>query len=163
MNKVYCTIMCAGFDIYHTTSSVAGVAPVARMCDHQYSCSLVEGMHLGRSFVLAHEMGHKWVISQLYVLLQLCTYVCSIVNFGIFSKPLMFSLGMVHDGVQNLCNRQCCLMSPVNGAGKTTWSPCSVRELNAYLLSLEKAPGITRNCLKDPSPGLAVCFCQQPF
>ncbi|VDN27202.1 unnamed protein product [Gongylonema pulchrum] len=47
------------YDIYHTTTSVAGVAPVARMCDEVFACSLVEGLHLGRSFVLAHEMGHK--------------------------------------------------------------------------------------------------------
>ncbi|KAK6058127.1 thrombospondin type 1 domain protein [Cooperia oncophora] len=47
------------YDIYHTTASVAGVAPVARMCDQLFACSLVEGLHLGRSFVLAHEMGHN--------------------------------------------------------------------------------------------------------
>uniref|UniRef100_A0A1I7X4B0 ADAM_CR_2 domain-containing protein n=1 Tax=Heterorhabditis bacteriophora TaxID=37862 RepID=A0A1I7X4B0_HETBA len=47
------------YDIYHTTASVAGVAPVARMCDPLFACSLVEGLHLGRSFVLAHEMGHN--------------------------------------------------------------------------------------------------------
>lgn len=50
------------YNIYHSTPSVAGVAPVARMCDPTFSCSLVEGMHLGRSFVLAHEMGHKYNI-----------------------------------------------------------------------------------------------------
>ena len=46
-------------------------------------------------------------------------------------------MGMVHDGVQNQCSRSCCLMSAVNGAGKTTWSECSVREFNAFLLQLE--------------------------
>uniref|UniRef100_A0A914RVI5 Peptidase M12B domain-containing protein n=1 Tax=Parascaris equorum TaxID=6256 RepID=A0A914RVI5_PAREQ len=54
-------ILLTGYDIYHTTTSVAGVAPVARMCDEIFACSLVEGLHLGRSFVLAHEMGHKYV------------------------------------------------------------------------------------------------------
>lgn len=103
-------VLLTGYDLYHTTSSVAGVAPVARMCDAAFSCSLVEGRHLGRSFVLAHEMGHN--------------------------------LGMVHDGVQNLCSRSCCLMSAVNGAGKTTWSPCSVRELSAYVLSLGCPPSL---------------------
>ncbi|EPB68497.1 reprolysin family propeptide [Ancylostoma ceylanicum] len=52
-------VLLTGYDIYHTTASVAGVAPVARMCDQLFACSLVEGLHLGRSFVLAHEMGHK--------------------------------------------------------------------------------------------------------
>lgn len=98
-------VLLTGYDIYHTTTSVAGVAPVARMCDELFACSLVEGLHLGRSFVLAHEMGHN--------------------------------MGMVHDGVQNQCGRSCCLMSAVNGAGKTTWSTCSVREFNAFLLQLE--------------------------
>lgn len=31
------------------------------MCDEQFACALVEGLHLGRSFVLAHELGHKYV------------------------------------------------------------------------------------------------------
>lgn len=46
-------------------------------------------------------------------------------------------MGMVHDGVQNQCGKSCCLMSAVNGAGKTTWSTCSVREFNGFLLQLE--------------------------
>ena len=46
-------------------------------------------------------------------------------------------MGMVHDGVQNQCNKGCCVMSAVNGAGKTTWAGCSVREFNAFLLQLE--------------------------
>ncbi|VDK73283.1 unnamed protein product [Litomosoides sigmodontis] len=115
-------ILLTGYDIYHTTTSVAGVAPVARMCDEIFACSLVEGMHLGRSFVLAHEMGHN--------------------------------MGMVHDGIQNQCSRSCCLMSAVNGAGKTTWSECSVREFNAFLLHLD-ASG-QGNCLRDGSEGLLV-------
>ncbi|CAI4233289.1 unnamed protein product [Auanema sp. JU1783] len=113
-------VLLTGYDIYHTTSSVAGVAPVARMCDPLFACSLVEGLHLGRSFVLAHEMGHN--------------------------------MGMVHDGVQNQCSRSCCLMSAVNGAGKTTWSECSVREFNAFLLQLDESG--RGNCLRDSSPGL---------
>ncbi|VDM98424.1 unnamed protein product, partial [Onchocerca ochengi] len=113
---------CYRYDIYHTTTSVAGVAPVARMCDPIFACSLVEGMHLGRSFVLAHEMGHN--------------------------------MGMVHDGVQNQCDRSCCLMSAVNGAGKTTWSECSVREFNAFLLQLDESG--QGNCLRDGSEGLMI-------
>ncbi|PAV75574.1 hypothetical protein WR25_08601 isoform A [Diploscapter pachys] len=113
-------VLLTGYDIYHTTASVAGVAPVARMCDPLFACSLVEGLHLGRSFVLAHEMGHN--------------------------------MGMVHDGVQNQCSRSCCLMSAVNGAGKTTWSECSVREFNAFLLQLDESG--RGNCLRDASPGL---------
>ncbi|KAF1748497.1 hypothetical protein GCK72_024964 [Caenorhabditis remanei] len=113
-------VLLTGYDIYHTTTSVAGVAPVARMCDPLFACSLVEGLHLGRSFVLAHEMGHN--------------------------------MGMVHDGVQNQCNKGCCLMSAVNGAGKTTWSDCSVREFNAFLLQLDESG--RGNCLRDASPGL---------
>lgn len=113
-------VLLTGYDIYHTTASVAGVAPVARMCDQLFACSLVEGLHLGRSFVLAHEMGHN--------------------------------MGMVHDGVQNQCSKSCCLMSAVNGAGKTTWSECSVREFNAFLLQLDESG--TGNCLRDGSPGL---------
>ncbi|VDK54251.1 unnamed protein product [Cylicostephanus goldi] len=101
-------------------SSVAGVAPVARMCDQLFACSLVEGLHLGRSFVLAHEMGHN--------------------------------MGMVHDGVQNQCSKSCCLMSAVNGAGKTTWSECSVREFNAFLLQLDESG--KGNCLRDGASGL---------
>uniref|UniRef100_A0AC35TW99 Peptidase M12B domain-containing protein n=1 Tax=Rhabditophanes sp. KR3021 TaxID=114890 RepID=A0AC35TW99_9BILA len=110
-------VLLTGYDIYHTTKSVAGVAPVARMCDEIFSCSLVEGLHLGRSFVLAHEMGHN--------------------------------MGMVHDGVQNQCGRSCCLMSAVNGAGKTTWSPCSAREFNAFLKQLDESG--RGNCLRDPA------------
>jgi len=75
-------------------------------------------------------------------------------------------MGMVHDGVQNQCSRSCCLMSAVNGAGKTTWSECSVREFNAFLLQLEwvlffliRIPfnfseSGRGNCLRDASPGL---------
>jgi hypothetical protein len=100
--------------------SVAGVAPVARMCDELFACSLVEGLHLGRSFVLAHELGHN--------------------------------MGMVHDGVQNDCGRSCCLMSAVNGAGKTTWSQCSVREFNAFMLQLDESG--RGNCLRDPGVGV---------
>uniref|UniRef100_A0A158R565 Peptidase M12B domain-containing protein n=1 Tax=Syphacia muris TaxID=451379 RepID=A0A158R565_9BILA len=114
-------ILLTGFDIYHTTPSVAGVAPVARMCDPVYACSLVEGLHLGRSFVLAHEMGHN--------------------------------MGMVHDGVQNQCSRSCCLMSQVNGAGKTTWSACSVREFNAFLLQLDESG--RGNCLRDAAESIS--------
>uniref|UniRef100_A0A7E4UZ46 Peptidase M12B domain-containing protein n=1 Tax=Panagrellus redivivus TaxID=6233 RepID=A0A7E4UZ46_PANRE len=110
-------VLLTGYDIYHTTSSVAGVAPVARMCDELFACSLVEGLHLGRSFVLAHEMGHN--------------------------------MGMVHDGLQNQCGKGCCLMSAVNGAGKTTWSTCSVREFNAFLLQLDESG--RGNCLRDPA------------
>lgn len=122
------------YDIYHTTPSVAGkslfliciwsflgVAPVGRMCDELFACSLVEGLHLGRSFVLAHELGHN--------------------------------MGMVHDGVQNDCGRSCCLMSAVNGAGKTTWSHCSVREFNAFMLQLDESG--KGNCLRDPAVGVA--------
>ncbi|VDM26388.1 unnamed protein product [Toxocara canis] len=109
------------YDIYHTTTSVAGVAPVGRMCDEMFACSLVEGLHLGRSFVLAHEMGHN--------------------------------MGMVHDGVQNQCSRSCCLMSAVNGAGKTTWSACSVREFNAFLLQLDESG--RGNCLRDVAESIS--------
>ncbi|VDK47676.1 unnamed protein product [Anisakis simplex] len=115
-------ILLTGYDIYHTTTSVAGVAPVARMCDDIFACSLVEGLHLGRSFVLAHEMGHN--------------------------------MGMVHDGVQNQCSRSCCLMSAVNGAGKTTWSDCSVREFNAFLLQLDESG--RGNCLRDAAGRISV-------
>uniref|UniRef100_A0A914CKR9 Peptidase M12B domain-containing protein n=1 Tax=Acrobeloides nanus TaxID=290746 RepID=A0A914CKR9_9BILA len=114
-------VLLTGYDIYHTTTSVAGVAPVARMCDELFACSLVEGLHLGRSFVLAHEMGHN--------------------------------MGMVHDGVQNQCGRSCCLMSAVNGAGKTTWSSCSSREFNAFLLQLDQSG--KGNCLRDPAESIA--------
>ncbi|CAJ0583415.1 unnamed protein product, partial [Mesorhabditis spiculigera] len=113
-------VLLTGYDIYHTTASVAGVAPVARMCDPLFACSLVEGLHLGRSFVLAHEMGHN--------------------------------MGMVHDGVQNQCSRSCCLMSAVNGAGKTQWSECSVREFNAFLLQLDESG--RGNCLRDSNNGI---------
>ncbi|CAJ0935639.1 unnamed protein product, partial [Mesorhabditis belari] len=113
-------VLLTGYDIYHTTTSVAGVAPVARMCDPLFACSLVEGLHLGRSFVLAHEMGHN--------------------------------MGMVHDGVQNQCSRSCCLMSAVNGAGKTQWSECSVREFNAFLLQLDESG--RGNCLRDSNSGV---------
>jgi hypothetical protein len=75
----------------------------------------------GRSFVLAHEMGHN--------------------------------MGMVHDGVQNQCGRSCCLMSAVNGAGKTTWSSCSTREFNAFLLQMDESG--RGNCLRDPAESIA--------
>uniref|UniRef100_A0A183C8P4 Peptidase M12B domain-containing protein n=1 Tax=Globodera pallida TaxID=36090 RepID=A0A183C8P4_GLOPA len=129
-------VLLTGYDIYHTTSSVAGVAPVGRMCDELFACSLVEGLHLGRSFVLAHEMGHKLGLEN-----------CS--KFQL----LLLSMGMVHDGVQNQCGRSCCLMSAVNGAGKTTWSSCSVREFNSFLLQLDESG--RGNCLRDPAESIA--------
>lgn len=63
----------SSYDIYHTTASVAGVAPVGRMCDELFACSLVEGLHLGRSFVLAHEMGHKYVF--IIIILEKIPYI----------------------------------------------------------------------------------------
>ncbi|KRX90681.1 A disintegrin and metalloproteinase with thrombospondin motifs 16 [Trichinella pseudospiralis] len=124
-----------GYDIYHTSTSVAGVAPVARMCDTQFSCSLIEGNHLGRSFVLAHEMGHN--------------------------------LGMLHDGVQNQCSQSCCLMSPVNGAGRTNWSPCSVREYQSFLVDIMKPESTIPNCLSNtedvlPAPMLGSKIVELP-
>ncbi|KRZ76392.1 SCO-spondin [Trichinella papuae] len=124
-----------GYDIYHTSTSVAGVAPVARMCDTQFSCSLIEGNHLGRSFVLAHEMGHN--------------------------------LGMLHDGVQNQCSQSCCLMSPVNGAGRTNWSPCSVREYQSFLVDIMKPESTIPNCLSNtdgvlPAPILGSTIAELP-
>lgn len=55
---------------------------------------------------------------------------------------------MVHDGVQNQCSSKSFLMSAVNGAGKITWSSCSVKEFNYYLSTLGK-PGFPPNCLAD--------------
>ncbi|KFD49879.1 hypothetical protein M513_09208, partial [Trichuris suis] len=121
-----------GYDIYHSTTSVAGVAPVARMCDPQFSCSLIEGNHLGRSFVMAHEMGHKSEFGH-KMLLPHYQFVCS--------------LGMLHDGIQNQCSQTCCLMSSVNGAGRTAWSPCSTRELQSFLLAISRPESSIRNCL----------------
>ncbi|KAI1724133.1 thrombospondin type 1 domain-containing protein [Ditylenchus destructor] len=43
-------------------------------------------------------------------------------------------------------------MSAVNGAGKTTWSTCSVREFNAFLLQLDESG--RGNCLRDPAAGI---------
>ncbi|ETN86751.1 hypothetical protein NECAME_05839 [Necator americanus] len=43
------------------------------MCDQLFACSLVEGLHLGRSFVLAHEMGHK-APGQRFTADQQCAY-----------------------------------------------------------------------------------------
>ncbi|KAL7080540.1 hypothetical protein ACQ4LE_000017 [Meloidogyne hapla] len=44
-------------------------------------------------------------------------------------------------------------MSAVNGAGKTTWSSCSVREFNAFLLQMDESG--RGNCLRDPAESIA--------
>uniref|UniRef100_A0A915EMN6 Peptidase M12B domain-containing protein n=1 Tax=Ditylenchus dipsaci TaxID=166011 RepID=A0A915EMN6_9BILA len=115
-------VLLTGYDIYHTTASVAGVAPVGRMCDDLFACSLVEASIWAD--LLSWLM--RWVTSY---------------------------MGMVHDGVQNQCGRSCCLMSAVNGAGKTTWSTCSVREFNSFLLQLDESG--RGNCLRDPAESIA--------
>lgn len=42
---------------------------------------------------------------------------------------------MFHDG-DNGCDLACCIMSPSVGAGKTSWSSCSVQEFNEFLNEL---------------------------
>ncbi len=40
---------------------VAGLAPVAGMCTRSSSCTVNEGRHFESVYVVAHEIGHKYV------------------------------------------------------------------------------------------------------
>uniref|UniRef100_F1KZ96 A disintegrin and metalloproteinase with thrombospondin motifs 3 n=1 Tax=Ascaris suum TaxID=6253 RepID=F1KZ96_ASCSU len=71
-------------------------------------------------------------------------------DFGsvfVVTHEMGHSLGMYHDG-DNRCDLRCCIMSPSVGSGKTSWSECSVRELNNFVTQLGQE-GRPANCLVD--------------
>ncbi|VDM37428.1 unnamed protein product [Toxocara canis] len=71
-------------------------------------------------------------------------------DFGsvfVVTHEMGHSLGMYHDG-DNRCDLRCCIMSPSVGSGKTSWSECSVRELNLFVMQLGQK-GRPENCLID--------------
>lgn len=46
---------------------MVGLAPVAGMCTATSSCTINEGKHFESVFVVAHEIGHKYVIGFFFV------------------------------------------------------------------------------------------------
>lgn len=60
-------VILTGLDLYvvskkgKVSSQVVGLAPVAGMCTTTSSCTINEGKHFESVFVVAHEIGHKWV------------------------------------------------------------------------------------------------------
>ena len=40
---------------------VAGLAPVEGMCEKDRSCSINQDIGLASAFIIAHEIGHKYV------------------------------------------------------------------------------------------------------
>lgn len=63
----------SGLDLYvvskngKISSQVVGLAPVAGMCTATSSCTINEGKHFESVFVVAHEIGHKYVIGFFFV------------------------------------------------------------------------------------------------
>ncbi len=105
------------------SSKIVGLAPVSGMCDSATSCTVSEGSHFESVFVIAHELGHKYVAKPFkqYDVIPFLSY--------------FFSLGMRHDGRSDLneCDPSAYLMSPTLGSGKNTWSTCSKRYLQEFL------------------------------
>lgn len=91
------------------------------MCSRASSCTVNEGRHFESVYVVAHEIGHK--------------YVESLRVSGVLATIFIFSLGMRHDGPMsdNECDPGSFIMSPTLGSGKITWSPCSKRYLENFL------------------------------
>ncbi|CAL4061236.1 unnamed protein product, partial [Meganyctiphanes norvegica] len=114
------SLILTGLDLYTNSegrlnSKVVGLAPVSGMCHPSSSCTVNEGRHFESVYVVAHEIGHN--------------------------------LGMRHDGMyyDNNCDPGRYLMSPTLGSGKISWSPCSRRYLDKFLMLNEST------CLRDKS------------
>lgn len=66
-------VILTGLDLYvvgkngKVSSQVVGLAPVAGMCSAVSSCTINEGKHFESVFVVAHEIGHKYVIGFFFV------------------------------------------------------------------------------------------------
>ncbi|XP_054157677.1 A disintegrin and metalloproteinase with thrombospondin motifs adt-1-like [Oppia nitens] len=101
------------------SSSVLGLAYTKRLCDI-YSCMIVESAHGYQSMrTLVHEFGHN--------------------------------MGAYHDGATNysseMCDRNSYIMSPTVSAGKTRWSPCSIKAIRLHLISLARYNDNSIACL----------------
>lgn len=50
------------YDLYHNkVRTLAGYAPINGMCTEERSCTISEGLDFSAVFIVAHEMGHKFV------------------------------------------------------------------------------------------------------
>lgn len=62
-------LILTGLDLYvrgkhgKISNQVVGLAPVAGMCTTTSSCTVNEGRHFESVYVVAHEIGHKYNIS----------------------------------------------------------------------------------------------------
>lgn len=67
-----------------------GLAPVAGMCTTTSSCTVNEGRHFESVYVVAHEIGHKWVLFLYWFLFyHHHFYLLSFVElFSLFQKLL---------------------------------------------------------------------------
>ncbi|VDO75276.1 unnamed protein product [Onchocerca flexuosa] len=55
-------LLFTGYDLYRKKDrTLAGYAPINGMCSVKNSCTISEGLDFSAAFIVAHEMGHKFV------------------------------------------------------------------------------------------------------
>ena len=70
----------------YCSTHVVGLAPLYKMCDPRHSCVVIEDRGLSSSFILAHEMGHRYVRYQHSVCTRVCMHVGMHVQWNLYYR-----------------------------------------------------------------------------